>query len=52
MINSYFGFAAFVLKHEVDFETRKTPTIAIPYLGKFYFPIFNHKKLDKLNETI
>ena len=52
VINSYFGFAAFVLKHEVDFSKRKVPTVGIPFLGKFYFPIFNKKKLDRFDEAI
>lgn len=52
VINSHFGFVAFVLRNEVDFSKRKTPTVGIPYFGKFYFPDFNHKKLDKFDEAV
>ena len=52
VINSHFGFVAFVLRNEVDFSKRKTPTVAIPYFGKFYFPDFNIKKLKKFDETV
>ena len=52
IINSYFGFTAFVLKHEVDFSKRKVPTVGVPFLGKFYFPNFNIRKLDKFDETV
>ena len=52
VINSYFGFAAYVLKHEVDFSKRRVPTIGIPFFGKFYFPNFNKRKLKRYDEAI
>ena len=52
VINSYFGFAAFVLRNEVSFAKREVPTVRIPYFGKFFFPDFNKKKLKKFDETI
>ena len=52
IISSHFGFAAFILKYEVDFSKRKVPTVAIPFFGKFYFPNFNKRKLAKYDETI
>lgn len=52
VINSYFAFALYVLKYEVDFKKRKVPTVGIPFFGKFFFPEFQHKKLDKFDEDI
>jgi len=40
------------LRNEVSFAKRETPTVRIPYFGKFFFPDFNKKKLKKFDETV
>lgn len=51
VINSYFELAAFTLKNGIIPEQDKFPTVAIPYLGKFYSPVQRRKRWHEVIRT-